>query len=213
MGILMTATVCLAAEPLSAGQVNEAKVIAVRQHIGPQTFYYLSKSGCRVHGHFMQGDERTTADAYWISPFCHVLNDQAERLNNDKVLVGTDDAVDASTCQVRILLALGSFDKEAFKDVTVEISQNGRVLSAEPLKYAPLQSNVQDTVFHDTVWYKVGLVLTVPVAEVTADVPVDVTVKGNGDEPIKFRLDNDYDYKDYDTKTHSFRWSPLEDHL
>ncbi len=80
------------------------------------------------------------------------------------------------------------------------------------IKYTPLQSDIQSGLFGSISWYKIGVVMEFNANNITPGEKLDVDATGNGQESIKFKLHTDKP-NEYDTKSHSFMWNPLNDNL
>lgn len=202
-------SICFGAPSLTSSQITTAKNVVTQEgNLDDKTFFYLSKSGCRVHKHFILSDIKTSADAYWITPFCKVANDY-----KNKVTDQTTIANDAGTYQLRMMFAMNYFEKEEFKKVTYEITQGTKAIHPISIKFTPLQTDDQFGLFASIMWYKIGVVMEFNASDIDENADLKVMAKGNGTEAVVFKLHNDKDITKYDTKRHGFQWSPLNDTL
>lgn len=210
------ASLTMAMTPLSAGQIGEAQAKANRLIPDKKiVFAYrsMSSAGPITGGHFLVGDVRTAADIYWITPFARVMNEQIEQTRSGQRDFGAFRwAGDA--CQLRILFNIRNFDRDHFLAAVIRVTQGDRELEPSAVRYANLQRSVEPDIGRRTVWQRVGVVLDFPAVDVASDVPITVTVQGDGDTPLIFPpLENDGKYDRYGTKSHAFLWYPLHDAL
>ena len=210
------AAVAMAMEHLSEAQVSEAQAKANRL-IPDQKIVFAYRStasaGPIAGGHFLAGDVRTAADIYWITPFPRVMNEQMEQTRSGQRDFGAFRWA-GNSCQLRILFNIRNFDRERFLSAVIRVTQGDRDLAPSRVRYANLQRSVEPDIGRRTVWQRVGVVLDFPAVDVEPDLPLTVTVQGDGDTPLVFPpLENDGKYDRYGTKSHAFLWYPLHDTL
>ena len=214
--LLWNASLAMAMPPLTEAQISEAQTKANR--IIPDkkiVFAYRSaaSAGPITGGHFLAGDVRTAADIYWITPFARVINEQMEQTRSGQRDFGAFHWA-GDSCQLRILFNIRNFDRARFLAAVIRVTQGDRELEPFQVRYANLQRSIEPDIGHRTAWQRVGVVLDFPAVDVAADIPITVTVRGDGDTPLIFPpLENDGKYDQYGTKSHEFLWYPLHDGL
>lgn len=204
--LLIISTLPTYASGLTQQQLSSAKQVATQLSTDKNIFAYESKSGCRPHRHFILSDIKTTSDAYLINPYCHQINIDTDQMRG----ISTDN--DGSTYQLRMMFAMCNYEKEQFKKVVYVIKQGEKVITPVSVKYTPLQSDIQSGLFGSISWYKIGVVMEINASDITPGEKLDIIATGNGQESIKFKLHTDKP-NEYDTKSHSFMWNPLNDDL
>ncbi len=214
--VLGNVPAAFAAEALTEKQISEAQVKA-NKLIPPRkvNFAYLSMGSSEnlQGGHFLKDDRRADADAYWLNPFCCVMNEQIDQTRSGNRDFSAFAEV-AKVYQLRLLFDIRGFNKESFLAAQITVSQNGKMLTPSRVRYAPLQRSIEPGFFDSQVWQRVGVVLDFPAEEVEADVPVTVCVTGDGGTPLTFEpLENKKKYNAHETKSHEFLWYPLHDSL
>ncbi len=219
--ILAALTLCgaapaFAAEALTEKQISEAQIKANKLiPAGKVNFAFLSMSYSEPldGGHFLKNDRRAGADAYWLNPFCCVMNEQIDQTRSGNRNFSAFAEV-AKVYQLRLLFDIRGFDKESFLAAKIIVTQNGKELAPSRVRYAPLQRSIETQFFERQVWQRVGVVLDFPAEAVEAGTPVNVTVTGDGGTPMNFEpLENEKNYREHDTKSHEFLWYPLHDSL
>ena len=214
--LLGNAALALAMPPLTEAQISEAQAKANRLIPDKKiVFAYRSaaSAGPITGGHFLAGDVRTAADIYWITPFARVINEQMEQTRSGRRDFGAFSWA-GDSCQLRILFNIRNFDRERFLAAVIHVTQGGRELEPPRVRYANLQRSIEPDIGHRTTWQRVGVVLDFPAVDVASDLPIIVTVRGDGDRPLIFPpLKNDGKYDQYGTKSHEFLWYPLHDAL
>ncbi|MGP1470448.1 MAG: hypothetical protein ACTTJE_02520 [Schwartzia sp. (in: firmicutes)] len=214
--LLWSASVAMAMTPLTAEQISEAQTKANRLIPDPTiVFAYrsMASAGPVTGGHFIVGDVRTAADIYWITPFPRVINEQVEQTRSGRRDFGAFHWA-GDSCQLRILFNIRNFDRERFLNAVIRVTQGERVLEPSRIRYANLQRSIEPDIGRRTTWQRVGVVLDFPAMDVAPDIPITVTVRGDGDTPLVFPpLQNDGKYDRYGTKRHAFLWYPLHDTL
>ena len=214
--LLWSASVAMAMTPLTEAQISEAQAKAnrlIRDTRVAFAYRSMASAGPIAGGHFLAGDVRTAADIYWITPFPRVINEQMEQTRSGQRDFGAFHWA-GDSCQLRILFNIRNFDRERFLKATIHVSQGDRALEPFRVRYANLQRSIEPNIGHRTTWQRVGVVLDFPAMEVEPDIPLTVTVQGDGDTPLIFPpLKNDGKYDAYGTKSHAFLWYPLHDTL
>lgn len=213
---LWHASLAMAMVPLTEEQIGEAQTKANRL-IRDQRIVFAYRSMASVGpiagGHFLAGDVRTAADIYWITPFSRVINEQLEQTRSGERDFGAFRWA-GDSCQLRILFNIRNFDRDRFLAAVIRVTQGERELEPSRVRYANLQRSIEPNIGHRTTWQRVGVVLDFSVMEVEPDIPLTVTVQGDGDTPFVFPpLKNDGRYDAYGTKRHAFLWYPLHDTL
>ena len=201
-----------AAPVLTSEQISEAKVEG-NHLVKNKKVKFAFFSSVKPDGHFLVGDERTEATAFWLTPYAHVVSEQINqgRDSKHKSFAALDEA--GETYQLRVLFAIRNFQKDAFLNAEVKVMQVGKVLTPSKVRYAPQQKGNDYDILPTKPLEKIGLVLDFPADEVTVGEKVHVMITGDGGTPLVFELSNDGSYDDYETKSHGFKWTPLNDHL
>ena len=208
--VLASAVPAFAMPDLTSEQVTEAKIKG--NHLVPEkkvSFAFAAWKDYHVKGNFLKDDIRTTADAYWLTPFCHVINEQmVQSRTGNRDFRAIPEA--GTEYQLRVLIASRNLDKDALRAAVVTVKQGDHELTSLRIRYTNLQRAEETELVRRIMWHKVGIVIDFATDDVQENVPVEVTVTGNGDEPIVFpALANDMKYDSFDTKSHKFQWYPL----
>ncbi|WP_462332903.1 hypothetical protein [Schwartzia sp. (in: firmicutes)] len=212
--LLMGTVPAMAAPELSSVQVSEAQVKANR--IVPNkkiNFVFAEWQDFRTDENFMQDDIRTTADAYWITPYCHVMNEQiTQTRTGSRDFKAIPEA--GKEYQLRIMIASRRLDIDAIRGAEITVKQGRRELVPMRVRYTNIQRVEEKDILYSTTWNKIGLVLDFAVEDVDEKLPLSVTVRANGSTPIIFpEFENKIEYDSYDTKQQEFKWYPLHDRL
>jgi hypothetical protein len=164
-------------------------------------------------GDFMRDDIRTTADAYWITPYCHVMNEQiTQTRTGNRDFKAIPEA--GKEYQLRVMIASRRLDVDAIRDAEIIVKQGKRELVPMRVRYTNLQRAVETELVRRITWNKVGLVVDFAADDVEDKIPLEVIIKANGNTPIIFpTFENNAEYDSYDTKNHKFQWYPLHSKL
>ena len=151
------------------------------------------------------------AEAYLLTPFCHVMSLQLEQGRTGRVdFPALENA--GRTYQLRLKFDCHSFGREDFQNATIAVSQAG-AHGIEPTarRYTLVQRAKE---LGGSATSRIGIVLDLPAREINPDLPIEVTVSGLGSRVVQFgSLHADGAFDQYDTKSSEFAWSPLHDAL
>ena len=210
--VMMSALPAFAASPLTAEQISEAKIEG--NHLVKNkkvNFAFFSSDSVDVDGHFLAGDERTEVIGYWLTPYAHVVSEQMAQGRDSRHLsfAAIDEA--GETYQLRLLFTVRNFQRDAFLASEIRVMQVGKTLTPSSVRYAPLQKAQDYDIIPSKTLSKVGVVLEFPASEINSGESIHVMMTGDGGTPIVLEFPNNGSYDDYETKSHKFKWSPLND--
>lgn len=214
--LLLVGTVpAVAAPELTSEQVSEAQIKANKIVPDKKVNFVFAewKDYHAEEGDFMRDDIRTTADAYWITPYCHVMNEQiTQTRTGNRDFKAIPEA--GKEYQLRVMIASRRLDVDAIRDAEIIVKQGKRELVPMRVRYTNLQRAVETELVRRITWSKVGLVVDFAADDVEDKIPLEVIIKANGNTPIIFpTFENNAEYDSYDTKNHKFQWYPLHSKL
>lgn len=212
--LLLGTQPAMAASGLSEDEIGLAKVeanklvpkkrvsFAFRSHADAEIFEEKTSS---------ESGPGMEAEAYLLTPFCHVMSLQLEQGRTGRVdFAALENA--GRTYQLRLKFDCHSFGREDFENATITVSQT-RFHEIEPTarRYTLVQRAKE---LGGSSTSRIGIVLDLPADQIERDMPLTVTVKGLGSRIVQFgALHADGAFDQYDTKSSVFAWSPLHDAL
>lgn len=212
--LLVGAQPAFAASGLAEDEIGLAKIEANK--LVPKkrvSFAFRSHADAEILGGTTatEGEPAMEAEAYLLTPFCHVMSLQLEQGRTGRVDFAALEAA-GRTYQLRLKFDSHSFGREDFENARITVSQT-RFHEIEPSarRYTLVQRAKE---FGGSATSRIGIVLDIPADQIAADMPIEVTVKGLGSRIVQFgALHADGAFDQYDTKDSVFAWSPLHDAL
>lgn len=204
----------MAASSLSEDEIGLAKAEANK--LVPKkrvTFAFRSHADAEILGGSASSENEPAmeAEAYLLTPFCHVMSLQIEQGRTGRVnFAALENA--GRTYQLRLKFDCHSFGREDFQNAKIKISQ-GRFHEIEPTarRYTLVQRAKE---IGGSSTSRIGVVLDLPADQLEADMPIEVIVTGLGSRIVQFgSLYADGAFDQYDTKSSVFAWSPLHESL
>ncbi|MBR1553104.1 MAG: hypothetical protein IJ631_03715 [Schwartzia sp.] len=204
----------MAAYGLSEDEIGLAKTEANK--LVPKkrvSFAFRSHSDAEILGDksTSSNEPAMEAEAYLLTPFCHVMSLQLEQGRTGHVdFAALENA--GQTYQLRLKFDCHSFGREDFEKATITVSQSkGHDIEPTARRYTLVQRAKE---LGGSATSRIGIVLDLPATQFEAELPIEVTVKGLGSRIIQFHaLHADGAFDQYDTKSSVFAWSPLHTSL
>ncbi len=215
--LLAGAQPVLAAPALTEDEISAAKIEANK--LVPKKrvdFAFRSHADAEVSERTPDENKEkgVEAEAYLLTPYCYVMSLQlAQGRTGHADFAALESA--GKAYQLRLRFAFRGFDRDALMNAEISVRQ-GRFHEIKPLsrRYTLVQRVKEDPFIGGTSWSRAGVVLDLPVEEIEADLPIEVTVTYQNKYFLHFgALHADGAFDQYDTKTPVFSWSPLHDTL
>ena len=197
----------LAGEEIAMAKI-EANKLVPRKKVN---FVFRSRVEGEVTGKKTEdGEDTMTAEAYFLTPYCYVMNVQLAQGRTGRVdFEALSDA--AKKYQIRLLLNCKNINRDALKNATITVRRGSRGITPVSRRYTLIQRAKGGSLGGDS-WGKIGVVLDIAADDVDTSLPVEVTLKGYAGYSATFafpRADGAFD--SYDTKDTTFSWTPLYD--